>query len=104
MALATIIAGGEIFSPAYVGKKDILSIGEKIVKIGEIKAEEVRQLNLEVQIVDASGCFIFPGFIDPHEHIIGGSGERGFASRSPPITLPEIVLSMPEMTKSLAHE
>ncbi|MFL5785111.1 MAG: amidohydrolase family protein [Bacteriovoracaceae bacterium] len=92
MALATIIRGGEIFAPKALGESDILCIGERIVKIGDVDEKSVRDLGLEVQILDASDCFAFPGFIDPHEHIIGGSGERGFASRSPQITLPEIVL------------
>lgn len=92
MALATIIRGGDIYAPHYLGKNDILAIGEKIIKVGEVDEKELAHLNLEVQTIDAEDCFVFPGFIDPHEHIIGGSGERGFASRSPQITLPEIVL------------
>lgn len=92
MALATIIRNGDIYSPRHLGKIDILCIGEKIIKIGEINEQEVARLNLKIQSIDASDCFVFPGFIDPHEHIIGGSGEKGFASRSPQITLPEIVL------------
>ncbi|MES2527857.1 MAG: amidohydrolase family protein [Bdellovibrionota bacterium] len=91
MALATIIRSGDVYSPGPIGNKDILCIGEKIVKIGAIADEDVTRLNLKIQTVDATDCFVFPGFIDPHEHIIGGSGERGFASRSPQITLPEIV-------------
>jgi beta-aspartyl-dipeptidase (metallo-type) len=92
MALATIIRNGEIFAPESLGQKDILCIGDKIIKIGKVDKKEVTDLGMKVQELDASGCFVFPGFIDPHEHIIGGSGERGFASRSPQITLPEIVL------------
>ena len=32
-----------------------------------------------------------PGFIDPHEHLLGGSGEEGWASQTPEIALSEIV-------------
>ncbi len=92
MALATIIRNGDIYSPLHLGKNDILCIGEKIIKVGVVNGDEVSHLNMDIQTIDASDCFVFPGFIDPHEHIIGGSGERGFASRSPAITLPEIVL------------
>ena len=92
MALATIIRGGEIYSPHYLGKKDILCIGERIIKVGEVDEKELTDLNLDIQLIEADDCFVFPGLIDPHEHIIGGSGEKGFASRSPQITLPEIVL------------
>lgn len=91
MAIATIITGGEIYSPDKTGNRDILAIGEKIIRLGPAKESDLREIGLEVQSIDASDCFVFPGFIDPHEHIIGGSGERGFASRSPQITLPEII-------------
>lgn len=92
MALATIISGGDIYAPLPKGNFDILCIGDKIIKIDGVTENDVQKLGLKVQTVDASGCFVFPGFIDPHEHLIGGSGESGFASRSPEITLPEIVL------------
>ena len=32
--------------------------------------------------IDAGGCYVVPGFIDPHEHLLGGSGESGFASQT----------------------
>ena len=38
---------------------------------------------MELETIDASGCFAMPGLIDPHVHLIGGSGENGFASQSP---------------------
>lgn len=92
MALATIIRNGEIFSPAPGGTSDILSIGEKIVKIGDVNERHLHDLDLEVITLDGADSFVFPGIIDPHQHIIGGSGEKGFASRSFQMTLPEIVL------------
>jgi beta-aspartyl-dipeptidase (metallo-type) len=91
MAVATIIRQGEIFTPFPRGKGDILCIGEKIIKIGEVNEKNLRELELDVRMIDGSECFVFPGLIDPHQHIIGGSGEKGFASRTLQITLPEIV-------------
>jgi len=41
-------------------------------------------------VIDASGCLVVPGLIDPHIHLIGGSGEKGFASASPAITAEEL--------------
>ena len=46
---------------------------------------------LPVETVDAEGGFVVPGLIDPHEHLLGGSGESGFSSQTPEITLSEIV-------------
>ena len=33
---------------------------------------------------------IAPGLVDPHEHLLGGSGEEGFSSQTPEIFLREI--------------
>jgi beta-aspartyl-dipeptidase (metallo-type) len=41
-------------------------------------------------VVDAGGCIVVPGFIDAHIHLIGGSGEKGFASATPAITAQEL--------------
>jgi beta-aspartyl-dipeptidase (metallo-type) len=92
MAIATIVRNGEIFSPKPCGKGDILSIEGKIIKIGEVNEKNLGDYNLDAGVVDATDCYVFPGLIDPHQHIIGGSGEKGFASRSFQIMLPEIVL------------
>jgi beta-aspartyl-dipeptidase (metallo-type) len=48
-------------------------------------------LGVGLEVVDAAGCFVVPGLIDPHEHLLGGSGEDGFATATPAITLTEIV-------------
>src|SRR5437764_8450400 len=45
----------------------------------------------DVDALDASDAVIIPGVIDPHEHLIGGSGERGFASQTPEVHLHELI-------------
>lgn len=92
MAVATLIRHGDIYSPAPNGMGDILCINGKIIKVGEVNDKNLRDYDLDVKIVDGSDCYVFPGLIDSHQHIIGGSGEKGFASRSYQMTLPEIVL------------
>ena len=37
----------------------------------------------EPLIVDVDGAWVIPGFIDPHIHLLGGSGEGGFAKQTP---------------------
>lgn len=69
----------------------MLIVGGKIGKIGAVDRRAAEGLGLGLAVIDASGCVVTPGFIDPHEHIAGGSGEDGFASQTPEIHASEIV-------------
>ncbi len=88
--MITLIQNGELYSPDFLGKKDLLCLEDKISKIGSID-QSIHQLNLPIEFIDATDCYLFPGFIDPHEHLIGGSGEKGFESKTPEITLNELI-------------
>ncbi|MGL6120744.1 MAG: beta-aspartyl-peptidase [Fusobacteriaceae bacterium] len=83
-----LIKNAEVYSPEYLGKKDILVINDKIVEIKE-KIEDIENI-LEVKIIDATGKKIVPGFIDPHVHITGGGGEGSFKTRVPEIMLSKL--------------
>jgi beta-aspartyl-dipeptidase (metallo-type) len=68
-----------------MGRKDVLIGGGQILAIED---------NLDfhghlpsVDILDASGLYLFPGLIDAHVHMAGGGGEGGFHYRTPEITL-----------------
>lgn len=84
-----IIENGEVYSPSPLGKTTIVVAGGRIEKIGDVSASSLRALGPEV--IDASGCIIVPGLIDGHIHLIGGSGEKGFASATPGITAKELL-------------
>jgi beta-aspartyl-dipeptidase (metallo-type) len=89
--MLTLIEGGEVYAPEPLGRQSVLLMEGRIARIGEVDARAAsRALGVEVEVIDASGCRVAPGFIDPHIHLIGGSGEEGFASRSPEIQLTEI--------------
>lgn len=45
----------------------------------------------DAKVVDASGCIVAPGLIDGHIHLIGGSGEKGFASATGAISARELL-------------
>jgi beta-aspartyl-dipeptidase (metallo-type) len=86
-----LIHKGSLFTPQPVGKQLLLIIGEKIVKIGTIEAENLLRLGLPGEVIDTTGQLVIPGFIDPHAHLIGAGGEQGFTSRMPELTLAQLV-------------
>jgi beta-aspartyl-dipeptidase (metallo-type) len=87
----TLIEGGEAYGPAALGRRDLLLLDGRIGRLGSLDRGACEALGLGLEVIDASGCLVVPGLIDPHEHLLGGSGERGFATQSPEITLTEIV-------------
>ena len=87
----TLIENGEVYSPEPMGRHPVLLANDKIVKIGGISLDDVKALGVELETIDASGCYVTPGLIDPHQHVLGGSGEKGFASQTPEISASEIV-------------
>lgn len=87
----TLIENGEVYSPEPCGRLSVLLGDDKIVKVGTVDRSALESLDVETQIVDAAGCIVTPGFIDPHQHLLGGSGESGFASQTPPVSMNEIL-------------
>ncbi len=74
----------EIYSPDYLGKKDVLVGGEKILAI----ENEITGIPATlVKTIDGRGLKLCPAFIDAHVHIAGAGGEGGPGSRTPEIQL-----------------
>lgn len=84
-----LIKNGKVYDPECRGKMDVLIAGNKIVKIDE--KINIDESNFDVEIIDAAGKIVTPGFIDQHVHIIGGGGEMGYASRTPEVMLSTVV-------------
>lgn len=84
-----IIKNASVYTPSFIGIRDVVIEGDKICSIGE-------NLNIEggsalkVEIVDGTGKILAPGLIDSHVHILGGGGEGGFCTRTPEIKLTDI--------------
>ncbi|GGI01348.1 MULTISPECIES: beta-aspartyl-peptidase [Mammaliicoccus] len=89
----TIIKNGEVFSPKNIGQQSILIQGKKIIKIGDIDIELLKQLDPNLNIIDAEGHLVIPGIIDPHIHLLGGGGEAGYITRTPEVNLSELIKS-----------
>lgn len=82
-----LIKNVEVYTPKYLGIKDILFCNDKIIKIGEnIKIE-----GFDCEIIDGTGKKAVPGYIDQHIHITGGGGEGSFKTRVPEAPLSKIV-------------
>lgn len=82
-----LIKNAEVYAPEYLGKKEILICGNRIEKIADTI---ILETSAEVEIIDAKGKVVVPGFIDNHVHVLGGGGEGGFATRTPEIVLSQI--------------
>jgi len=86
-----IIKSVEVYSPDYIGTKDILIIDGKIGKIGDNIITPPLEF-FEVEVINGQGKIVVPGFIDGHVHIIGGGGEGGYTTRTPEVMLTDITL------------
>lgn len=83
-----VIKDIKIYSPKYLGEKNIVIVNDKIEGIYEdIKVPEDF---INIEIIDGKGKYAFPGFIDAHVHLIGGGGEGGFKTRTPELQLSTI--------------
>ena len=80
-----LLKNANVYTPAPLGKQDVLIEGEKILRI----AEEIRGYEglPDVEVYDLAGKTLVPAYIDLHVHITGGGGEQGPASRVPESTL-----------------
>ncbi len=62
--MGLLIRNGEVVTDGRRFRADVLVEGETITKIADrIAAPD------GVEVIDAAGKFVFPGFIDPHVHI-----------------------------------
>mgnify|MGYP005834882827 CR=1 FL=1 len=90
MATFTLINNAEVYTPEYIGRKDILICNGTIIAI----AESINPKTLseqEVDVIDATRLKLIPGLIDAHVHIAGAGGEGGPSTRTPELQLSQLI-------------
>ena len=70
----------DVYAPEYLGRKDVLTVYDKIVKIADAGTITADGLLFGAETVDGTGLVLTPGFVDCHVHVLGGGGEGGFAA------------------------
>lgn len=92
MAMVTLIRGARVYQPEDAGVKDILILNGTIAAVGDrLKADFGGCV--EIEEINAEGMAAVPGFIDSHEHIMGGGGEGGFHTRTPEANLKDLIMN-----------
>ena len=84
---ALLIKNARVFAPQDLGKNDVLMVNDRIAAVGQNLAPQLPDL----EILDASGKILTPGFFDQHIHVTGGGGEGGPSTRTPELVLSELI-------------
>jgi beta-aspartyl-dipeptidase (metallo-type) len=83
-----LIKNALLHDPNFKGKKDLLIAGKQIIEISDnIDPSGMKK----PEILDAEGLLAVPGLIDAHVHIAGAGGEGGPSTRTPEITIRQLV-------------
>ena len=85
--MVKLIKNAKVYAPEPLGKRDVLITADKI---GYIQDRIDIGKTIEIEVIDAEGKRLVPGFIDSHVHILGGGGEGGYRTRIPEMMLSDI--------------
>lgn len=90
--MLTLIQGGRLYGPDDRGNKDLLIANGKVERI-DAGISLPGDFFSQAEVINASGKFVFPGFIDQHVHTIGGGGSGGPLTRVKEIFFRDVVRS-----------
>lgn len=76
--MLTLIRNAEVFTPRRVGRRDVLVAGHRILQV----ADSIPLRGAPLEVIDAAGQWLLPGFVDALTHPCGGGGEGGFGNRT----------------------
>lgn len=82
-----LLQNASLYTPDYLGKKDVLFAGNKILMI----EDNLHRFKMDAEVFDLEGKIVLPGFIDQHIHINGAGGKDGYSSMTPDVQLSELI-------------
>lgn len=82
-----LIKNAKLYAPEYQGVKNILIANGCIEAI--YSPEQCPEFPALIDVFDANGNIIVPGFVDGLVHYCGGGGEGGFGNRTPELLVEE---------------
>lgn len=82
-----LIKNADLYTPDYIGKKDILIAGNKIAAI----SDNLDVFTNEAEVIDMKGKIVLPGFIDQHIHVNGAGGKDGYSSMTPEVNMVDLI-------------
>lgn len=86
--MPVLIRNAQVFAPHALGQCEVLLAGSRIAQVSSGKID-IGGSSLEV--FDAAGRWLLPGFVDVLTHPCGGGGEGGFANRTAEISCEEFI-------------
>lgn len=85
--MAYLIKHAHVFAPEDLGERDVLVVGEHMLAVDK----DLSCTLPDLEVIDAKGKLLTPGFFDQHIHVTGGGGEAGPVSRPPELMLSELI-------------
>ena len=75
---ALLIKNARVFAPQDLGKNDVLMVNDRIAAVGQNLAPQLPDL----EILDAGGKILTPGFFDQHIHVAAARADRQHVRRN----------------------
>jgi beta-aspartyl-dipeptidase (metallo-type) len=89
--MLVLVEHGAVYAPEPHGVQPVLLLGGRVAAVGGVDGGAARRMGPRCEVIDASGCLVLPGLVDPHQHLLGAGGEEGFGTREPEVTADEVL-------------
>ncbi len=88
MQSMTLLKNGTVFAPQFLGNRDILIAGQKVIAV----EQEIAPPHWDyLEVIDLEKQWVLPGLIDSHIHIAGAGGEGGPSTRTTEVNFDAIM-------------